>query len=175
MQVQGTNSMTTKYERYRGPCDCALKTVKSEGIKGMFRGGLATFLRESIGNAVFFSTYELSRYYMNLQLDSIARNLNFESKLIADVGVGIVSGGLAGITFWATVLPLDVAKTVIQTSSTTSCSTSPFHTLSLIYRRKGLKGCYAGLGPTLVRAFPANAAAIVTWELTAKLLGIKHA
>lgn len=38
----------------------------------------------------------------------------------------------------------------------------------------GLRGCYAGLGPTLVRAFPANAAAIVAWEFTAKSLGVKR-
>lgn len=43
-----------------------------------------------------------------------------------------------------------------------------------IYRRAGLRGCYTGLGPTIARAFPANAAAIVTWELAIKLLGIKR-
>lgn len=43
-----------------------------------------------------------------------------------------------------------------------------------VYRRAGLAGCYAGLGPTLARAFPANAAAIVAWEYSAKILGIRH-
>ncbi|KAE8707547.1 Detected protein of confused Function [Hibiscus syriacus] len=43
-----------------------------------------------------------------------------------------------------------------------------------IYLRAGLRGCYAGLGPIIARAFPANAAAIVTWELAMKLLGIKN-
>ncbi|KAH1069107.1 hypothetical protein GLYMA_03G083600v4, partial [Glycine max] len=31
-----------------------------------------------------------------------------------------------------------------------------------------------GLGPTVSRAFPANAATIVAWELALKMLGIKH-
>jgi solute carrier family 25 carnitine/acylcarnitine transporter 20/29 len=37
-----------------------------------------------------------------------------------------------------------------------------------------VKALYAGIGPTLVRAFPANAAAIVTWELIARLLNTEH-
>lgn len=40
-----------------------------------------------------------------------------------------------------------------------------------IHKRAGLKGCYAGLRLTILRAFPpANAASIVAWEF---LLGIK--
>nr|ABH07903.1 mitochondrial amino acid carrier [Solanum lycopersicum] len=87
-----------------------------------------------------------------------------ESRQLIDVGVGIMSGGLGGIAFWSAVLPLDVAKTIIQTTPEKNHSRNPFS----IYRRSGLRGCYTGLGPTLVRAFPANAAAIVAWELSAK-------
>ncbi|XP_077243702.1 mitochondrial substrate carrier family protein isoform X2 [Tasmannia lanceolata] len=174
MQVQGSDSVITKYKKYSGPLDCALKTIQSEGIKGIFRGGTATLLRESIGNAVFFSTYEYSRYYMHLQLDSTSCWLGHQPKLLIDTGIGIMSGGLAGVAFWSTVLPLDVAKTVIQTSPATNPSTNPFQMLSSIYTRVGVRGCYAGLSPTLARAFPANAAAIVTWELAAKVMGINR-
>ncbi|KAF3650426.1 Mitochondrial arginine transporter BAC1 [Capsicum annuum] len=137
MQVQGADSVVLSSSRYGGPLECALKTVKYEGITGIFRGGFTTLLRESIGNAVFFSTYEYVRYHLHLQL----KDASFESSQLTDVGVGIMSGGLGGIA---------------------------------IYARSGLRGCYTGLGPTIVRAFPANAAAIVTWELSAKLLGIKR-
>ncbi|XP_038689444.1 mitochondrial arginine transporter BAC1-like isoform X2 [Tripterygium wilfordii] len=170
MQVQGTDSVVPKSSRYSSPLDCALQTVKSEGVTGIFRGGLATFLRESVGNAVFFSVYEYVRYYMHSQLKAAS----FNHSNLFDMGVGIVSGGLGGVAFWSAVLPLDVAKTIIQTSPDRSSSRNPFQVLNMIYRRTGLKGCYAGLGPTIARAFPANAAAIVTWELAMKMLGIKH-
>uniref|UniRef100_A0A5B6Z6W6 Mitochondrial arginine transporter BAC1 n=1 Tax=Davidia involucrata TaxID=16924 RepID=A0A5B6Z6W6_DAVIN len=170
MQVQGTDSLVPKSSRYSSPLDCALKTVKTEGVTGIFKGGFTTLLRESLGNAVFFSTYEHIRYYMHLQLKDESSG---QSNLI-DVGVGIMSGGLSGIAFWSAVLPLDVAKTIIQTASDRSSTTNPFHILKSIYRRSGLRGCYTGLGPTIVRAFPANAAAIVTWELAVKVLGIKR-
>uniref|UniRef100_A0A6N2KPE1 Mitochondrial substrate carrier family protein n=1 Tax=Salix viminalis TaxID=40686 RepID=A0A6N2KPE1_SALVM len=73
------------------------------------------------------------------------------------------------------VLPLDVAaKTIIQTAPDKSSTRNPFAVLNSIYSRAGLKGCYTGLGPTILRAFPANAAAIVTWELSLKMLGINR-
>ncbi|KAG9439201.1 hypothetical protein H6P81_019366 [Aristolochia fimbriata] len=174
MQVHGMDLANTKYNRYNGPLDCAMTTIKTEGLKGIFRGYYATLLRESIGNAVFFSTYEYTRYYMHTKIGSSLPHLNEQQKALADIGVGIVSGGLSGIAFWFAVLPLDVAKTVIQTSPTTEITTDPFRTLISIYKSVGLKRCYAGLGPTLLRAFPANAAAIVTWELAAKVLDIKR-
>ncbi|XP_073005961.1 mitochondrial arginine transporter BAC1 isoform X2 [Typha latifolia] len=173
MQVQGKKD--TMYARYSGPLDCAHKTLQNEGIKGIFRGGLATLLRESIGNAVFFSIYEFSRYWMHMQLNSMSFPHSKHSKLLTDAGIGIITGGLAGIAFWSAVLPLDVAKTVIQTAPDTHSSRNPFCTLNLIYKRVGFSGCYAGFGPTLARAFPANAAAIVAWEFTAKVLGLKRA
>lgn len=170
MQIQGTDSLVLKSSRYNGPLDCALKTIKTDGVTGIFRGGLATFLREAVGNAVFFVTYEHVRYYMNLQLKADSA----EHRNLIDVGIGIMSGGLGGVAFWSAVLPLDVAKTIIQTSPDRSSTRNPFQILNSIYRRAGLRGCYTGLGPTIVRAFPANAAAIVTWELAVKILGIKR-
>ncbi|XP_073005963.1 mitochondrial arginine transporter BAC1 isoform X3 [Typha latifolia] len=95
MQVQGKKD--TMYARYSGPLDCAHKTLQNEGIKGIFRGGLATLLRESIGNAVFFSIYEFSRYWMHMQLNSMSFPHSKHSKLLTDAGIGIITGGLAGI------------------------------------------------------------------------------
>ncbi|KAF3451451.1 hypothetical protein FNV43_RR07546 [Rhamnella rubrinervis] len=170
MQVQGTDTLVPVSSRYNSPLDCALTTVKNEGVKGIFRGGFTTLLRESIGNAIFFSVYENVRHHMHAQL----KNASSDDSNLVDVGVGILSGGLGGMAFWSAVLPLDVAKTKIQTASDKNHSRNPFQILSSIYTRNGLKGCYVGLGPTIVRAFPANAAAIVTLELAMKLLDIKH-
>ncbi|KAF6155863.1 hypothetical protein GIB67_039194 [Kingdonia uniflora] len=174
MQIQGTDSLVPKNDRYSSPLDCAIKTIKREGVNGIFRGGFATLLRESIGNAVFFSTYEYSRYHIQSQLNSAFCGVSSQPKVMIDVGIGVITGGIAGVAFWSTVLPLDVAKTVIQTTPDTRSSRNPFQILNSIYKTKGVRACYAGLGPTLVRAFPANAAAIVAWELTAKFLGIRR-
>lgn len=168
MQVQGTDSLVPVSSRYSGPVDCALKTIKSEGATGIFRGGFTTLLRESIGNAVFFSVYENVRYYMHSRLRT---DSNAHGNLM-DMGIGILTGGLGGVAFWSAVLPLDVAKTIIQTSPDINSTRNPFLVLSSIYRNTGIRGCYTGLGPTILRAFPANAAAIVCWELAIKVLGV---
>ncbi|CAI9261672.1 unnamed protein product [Lactuca saligna] len=141
MQIQGTDSLVPTSRKYSGPLNCAIQTVKTEGVSGLFRGGVTTLMREAIGNAVFFR-------------------------------IGIISGGLSGIAFWSAVLPLDVAKTIIQTTPDKNLTKNPFVLLRSIYRRSGVRGCYTGLGPTVSRAFPANAAAIVTFEAASKLLGI---
>lgn len=171
MQVQGKDAMHATW--YSSPLDCAVKTLQSEGVRGIFRGGLATLFREAIGNAFFFCSYEYSRYWMHSYTDSPRFAGNSNLILAKDVGIGIISGGISGMAFWTTTLPLDVAKTIIQTDPSPLSSRNPLRVLSMVYRRAGLAGCYAGLGPTLARAFPANAAAIVAWEYSAKVLGIR--
>lgn len=73
---------------------------------GIFRGGIATFCRESLGNAVFFTTYEYVRYHMHLRLRDACvryqmhlrlRDASSDLSQLIDVGVGIVSGGLGGM------------------------------------------------------------------------------
>lgn len=125
MQVQGTESSVSKYARYSSPLDCALQTIRSEGVgcfffpnlnsnpllslnepivfplfqlKGIFRGGYTTLLRESTGNATFFTIYELSRYHMRKRLDSSSSTLGQKPKLLIEAGVDIISGGLAGMS-----------------------------------------------------------------------------
>ncbi|KAG7569068.1 Mitochondrial carrier domain superfamily [Arabidopsis thaliana x Arabidopsis arenosa] len=170
MQIQGTDSLVPNFRRYKSPLDCAVQTVKNEGVTGIFRGGSATLLRECAGNAVFFTVYEYLRYHIHSRLE----DSKLKDGYLVDMGIGVFTGGLGGIACWSAVLPFDVAKTIIQTSSDKATERNPFKVLSSIHKRAGIKGCYAGLGPTIVRAFPANAAAIVAWEFSMKMLGIKR-
>jgi hypothetical protein len=95
MQVQGKHALHGT--RYSSPLDCAMKTLQSEGVCGLFRGGLATLFREAVGNAVFFCTYEYSRYWMHRYLDSPWFSGGNHLVLAKDVGVGIMSGGISGM------------------------------------------------------------------------------
>ncbi|XP_058735457.1 mitochondrial arginine transporter BAC1 [Vicia villosa] len=170
MQIQGPDSLVLMSSRYSSPLDCATKTLKTEGVKGIFRGSVTTLLRESIGNATFFSVYEYTRYHMHSHIKPASSNYGN----LIEMGIGVVTGGVSGVAFWLVAMPIDVAKTLIQTNPDKNCQTNPFMVLSSIYKRTGFKGCYTGLGPTLSRAFPANAATIVTWELAMKMLGIRQ-
>jgi hypothetical protein len=68
---------------------------------------------------------------------------------------------LAGQIAWAASIAPDSIKTVIQTSEMPQ---SIRDTARAIYRTKGFRGFFAGLGVALVRAFPANAALFVGYE-----------
>ena len=59
---------------------------------------------------------------------------------------------------WEMAMPLDVQKTNIQSRYDTKVFGSYFPELIKIANDRGISGLYSGLGPTLVRAFPANAA-----------------
>lgn len=160
--------------RYAGPWDCVRQTVRQDGVRGLFRGLRAAFYRESIGNSIFFTVHETTRYRLLTALGGDAdrsRGSTPVKDALLEGATGVVSGGLAGVAFWAAVLPFDVVKTRLQTTRDPSVMFSPVgQQLVKLYRGAGFRGLYAGLGPTLVRAFPANAAAVATWELVARLL-----
>jgi hypothetical protein len=67
---------------------------------------------------------------------------------------------------WTAVLPLDVAKSRIQVASpgTPWDVGVPAH-LRQLWAEGGRRALWAGLAPTLARAFPANAAQWLCYEL----------
>lgn len=62
-------------------------------MKGVFRGSCTTMLRESVGNATFFSVYEYMRYHMRSHIKPDSSNY---SNLI-EIGIGIFTGGVSGV------------------------------------------------------------------------------
>ena len=72
----------------------------------------------------------------------------------------LVAGGLAGMSMWTAVMPIDFIKTRIQTdlSSSKSNIINVLKTLNKNQLRPAT--FYAGSVPVLVRAFPANAVII---------------
>ncbi len=67
---------------------------------------------------------------------------------------------------WAAILPLDVAKTRLQTAVPGSAwDVGVAQHLRLLWREARWKALFSGLTPTLVRAFPSNACQWLAWEL----------
>jgi hypothetical protein len=59
---------------------------------------------------------------------------------------------------WGMAMPLDVPKTNVQARYDTKVFGSYFPEFIKIARQRGIGGLYSGLGATMIRAFPANAA-----------------
>ncbi|KAM7196323.1 Mitochondrial carrier domain containing protein [Rhypophila sp. PSN 637] len=92
--------------------------IRSEGIKGLYFGGLVTALRDSIGYGFYFWSYELTSRWM-------ASTTTTPGSEGADTARVLLCGGLAGIVTWASIFPLDVIKTRVQTQALYSHSPSP--------------------------------------------------
>ena len=56
---------------YAGPMECARETVRTEGIRGLFKGGSVVFFRDNIGYLFYIPVYEgLSRYFRTHNLEN---------------------------------------------------------------------------------------------------------
>ena len=82
----------------------------------------------------------------------------------------IAAGGAGGMGYWGAFYPADTVKTEMQTLATTDTKPSFLQTFRNIYRTRGMPGLYAGLGPTLLRAIPANAAVFYVYDLVSRAL-----
>ncbi|PNW71127.1 hypothetical protein CHLRE_17g747797v5 [Chlamydomonas reinhardtii] len=154
-----------------GPFQVLQEAVAAEGwVRGLTRGLGATLAREVPGNAVFFTAYEAARQALRQTSDlqgATTRRADLQGALAA-----ILCGGAAGTLMWALVLPIDVAKTRLQTASPGSpWDVGLMQQWAMLWREGGLRSLYAGLTPTLVRAFPANACQWLAWEAIMRGLG----
>lgn len=143
--------------------DVAKQVMTTEGgLRGLYKGMVPTMAREVPGNAVVFGVYEAIKQSLAGGSDT--------SKL--ERGSLMMAGGLAGATFWLSVYPADVVKSVIQVDDHTnpkySSSTDAF---KKILRSQGIKGLFRGFGPAMVRSIPANAACFLVYEMTKSSLG----
>jgi hypothetical protein len=80
----------------------------------------------------------------------------------------ILAGGTGGMGYWGAFYPADTVKTEMQTIGNGGVKSSFMETFRSIYRTRGLKGLYAGLGPTLCRAIPANAAVFYVYDVVSR-------
>ncbi|XVF11039.1 hypothetical protein REPUB_Repub07fG0235000 [Reevesia pubescens] len=144
--------------KYGGPMHVARHVLRSEGgMKGLFKGLVPTLAREVPGNAAMFGVYEALKQYMAGGPDT--------SKL--GRGSLIVAGGLAGASFWFSVYPTDVVKSVLQVDDYKNPKfTGSINAFRRILASEGVKGLYKGFGPAMARSVPANAACFLAYEVT---------
>lgn len=144
-----------------------MNVLKHSGIRGFYLGGTVTSVRDSFGYAWYFWSYELTkRLLLSRQVDP------FLDPSASDV---LIAGGIAGVVTWASIFPLDVIKTRLQTQAhmpgedaalLRSENQAKFKAKSSlqiardIARAEGITGFYRGLGICSLRAFIVNAAQV---------------
>ncbi|XP_068718938.1 mitochondrial ornithine transporter 1-like [Montipora capricornis] len=145
-----------------GALQMTIQIIREDGFLGLFRGMTSTLAREVPGYFFFFGGYELCRYA-----------LTPKGKTVDDIGPLrlIFCGGMAGVSFWCSTFPADVIKSRIQILTQGSNQVPGFfETMFEIVRKEGPRALYRGLGPTLMRCFPACGALFVAYEGTQQIL-----
>jgi len=149
---------------YSGPFDCAKKMFQAEGFRALGKGSVATYWRDIPGSGAYFVAYEF-----------VKRKFIPEGGTAADVGPLplLLAGGCAGVANWLAVYPIDIFKSRVQTDQTGKYK--PGHrglwqAFQEVLAEAGWRGCFKGLGPALLRSFPANAACFLGFELASRSL-----
>lgn len=145
LQLDG---QTPGKQKYSGPIDVIVKLFREGGIRSVFRGSLATFARDGPGSAAYFGSYEIVKKMLTPKNpDGTPGKLSIPAVILA--------GGTAGLSMWMLVFPIDTIKSHLQSAQTASRK-GFLNTVSTIYRSGGVKAFFPGIGPALLRAYPAN-------------------
>jgi solute carrier family 25 carnitine/acylcarnitine transporter 20/29 len=144
--------------------------LRAEGVRGLYFGGVVTALRDSIGYGFYFWSYELSTKLMMSKMKERDSKGGEAAKVL-------LCGGLAGIVTWASIFPLDVIKTRVQTQVFGNESTlllgpdgagrrkmGAIEVARTAYRTEGPSVFFRGLAVCSVRAFIVNAAQWAVYE-----------
>lgn len=156
--------------------------VASNGLRGLYFGGTITALRDSIGYGFYFWSYELANSFWASKDDVKESTWSAEAPKI------LLCGGIAGVVTWASVFPLDVIKTRVQTQAwIPSGETSPLlvpgnsngaqrragaiEVAKVTYAEGGIRPFFRGLTVCSLRAFMVNAVQWAVYEAIMDSLG----
>ncbi|EGR45536.1 uncharacterized protein TRIREDRAFT_123541 [Trichoderma reesei QM6a] len=148
-----------KTERlYSGPLDCVRKIYAHHGLRGIYHGLSATLLFRG-----FF-------FFWWGSYDVLSRVLRRNTSLSAPA-VNFWAGGLSAQVFWLTSYPSDLVKQRIMTDPLGGGLGDGERRFArwrdaaaAVYREGGWRAYWRGFLPCFLRAFPANAMALVAFE-----------
>lgn len=158
LQMQGQGGE----QKYKGALDVVRQLYKEGGVRSIFRGTGATLLRDSPGSAAYFLAYELIKKGLT-PAGAKPDELSFGSVIFA--------GGMAGVAMWSIAIPPDVIKSRLQSAPAGTYS-GMIDCLQKTIKTDGTRALFKGLGPAILRAFPANAATFVGVEYSMKAMNM---
>jgi len=141
----------------KGTFKTAKNIVKYRGIMGLYSGFNLHLLRDTLGTAIYFMTYESSK-----QLLTTYRGDRSPTNPFAVV----IAGGLCGVASWALIYPIDSAKSIYQRNCLTSCKGETVKKAPKIQFFN--KRMYRGLGVSMGRSCVVNSIFFSSFEFIKK-------
>lgn len=126
---------------------------KSRGLGGLYTGLPLLCARDAVGYSLLYSTFEYGRAHTPLPTP--------------------VVGGLAGVAFYVSTLPVDRLKTVLMTQDLLGGRPLPSvrEALALATAGSGVRGLYRGIVPTVLRTFVGQGVALTVYSYASAALG----
>lgn len=155
---QGGNSP----QKYAGMVDCARQLYAEGGIRSIYKGSIATIIRDVPASGMYFMTYEWIKELL------VPQDASAKIKLLGT----IMAGGCAGIANWLVGMPADVLKSRLQTAPAGTYPKGMRDVFKELMEKEGATALYKGVTPVMIRAFPANAACFLGFELAIKFLDL---
>ncbi|KFO79827.1 Mitochondrial carnitine/acylcarnitine carrier protein, partial [Cuculus canorus] len=158
LQIQAATGET----KYSGSLDCAKQLYREAGIRGVYKGTVLTLMRVSPARGFFYFLLLFFFLFLPPQPCCSVSDLSVPRILFA--------GGLAGIFNWAVAIPPDVLKSRFQTAPPGKYPNGFRDVLRELIREEGVASLYKGFTAVMIRAFPANAACFLGFEVAMKFL-----
>ncbi|GLC36958.1 hypothetical protein PLESTB_000174200 [Pleodorina starrii] len=150
---------------YTSVLECVRNTVRTNGFRGPFQGLSATLLRNTPANAVYLGNFEVFK-------QSLAAHYGCKPTELS-AGAITACAGIAGITYWLVIFPVDCIKSAMQTDSIVPSERKYKDvptTARLLWAEGGVSRFFKGFTPCLLRAAPANGVMLLTVDKVSQFL-----
>ncbi|KAK1442269.1 mitochondrial carrier domain containing protein [Babesia gibsoni] len=154
---------------YCGIVDCFTKILKTEGIRGFFKGFLPT-----VCTGVPYVALQMT--FFDIYKRKLMAAMDYDKELLSIKQVAFTSslaGSAAGFTALTIVFPGDtVRKRMINNaiSSEKLLYTSARHCVKHIAKNEGLAAFYYGIFPSLLKSLPSGALQFLMYEMLKHLV-----
>ncbi|KAI8343302.1 putative mitochondrial ornithine carrier protein [Chlamydoabsidia padenii] len=141
LQIQPTNR-----PHYTGAVDCITRTVRQEGVKGLFKGMSLPIVGAMMENATLFVGYRQVQQLIRSHTGNTDEPLSMNQLLLAGAGSGAL------VAFVLTPVELIKCKLQIQQQHLASKRyRGPGQVIQHVWQQEGLTGFYRGFMATMIR------------------------
>ncbi|KAK5114637.1 hypothetical protein LTR62_002210 [Meristemomyces frigidus] len=162
--------------QYRNAVDCVVKTVRQEGVRGLYRGLSASYLgvSESTLQWVLYEQAKSSLRKRQVDLDRSGRTPTIMDRVVQYTGQLTAAGGAK---FFAALItyPHEVVRTRLRQAPVDISGrvkyTGLWSCFVTVFREEGMAALYGGLVPHMLRVVPSAAIMFGVYEGVLKGLG----
>ncbi|XP_039131330.1 solute carrier family 25 member 44 [Dioscorea cayenensis subsp. rotundata] len=165
LMVQGYSG----YTKYNGGLDVARKLIKSDGVRGLYRGFGLSVMTYSPSSAVWWASYGSSQRIIWRFLGHAGDHQETVPSQWKIVGVQATGGIVAGAVASCITTPLDTIKTRLQVMDHDKPRQNAREVVKRLIAEDGWKGFYRGLGPRFLSMSMWGTTMIVSYEYLKRL------